>query len=189
MEHELKEIKERRKKLGLTQTQLAKKSGVSQSLIAKVEAGTLDPTYSNARKIFSAIEAMSKKDESKAEEFMNKKVISVTPETFISDAVKEMRKHEISQIPIIDNGKAVGYLSEAEMMDALIEGKKSSKAKEAMRENPPCVEPKTLMVAVSSLLRDYPLVLVIDKEKIVGIITKSDVIRKLSETSRFHIFG
>jgi len=35
MDYELKEIKELRKKFNLTQSELAKKSGVSQSLIAR----------------------------------------------------------------------------------------------------------------------------------------------------------
>ncbi len=52
---ELSEIKHLRKKFGLTQSQLAKLSGVSQSLIAKIEADRIDPTFSKAQKIFEAI--------------------------------------------------------------------------------------------------------------------------------------
>ena len=59
--YDIKQVKEIRKKLGLTQSELAKKAGVSQSLIAKVEAGTLDPTYSNAKKIFAAFDMLAKK--------------------------------------------------------------------------------------------------------------------------------
>ncbi|MFQ5647816.1 MAG: helix-turn-helix transcriptional regulator, partial [Candidatus Aenigmatarchaeota archaeon] len=41
---EITEIRKIRKKLGLTQSQLAQEARVSQSLIAKIEAGKLDPT-------------------------------------------------------------------------------------------------------------------------------------------------
>jgi len=37
MTYELEEVKKIRKKLGLTQTELANRAGVSQSLIAKIE--------------------------------------------------------------------------------------------------------------------------------------------------------
>ena len=40
---ELREIKELRKKFGLTQTDLAELAGVSQSLIAKLESNMIDP--------------------------------------------------------------------------------------------------------------------------------------------------
>ena len=67
MSYELKDIKDIRKKFNLTQSDLAKKADVSQSLIAKIEAGRLDPTYSNAQKIFEALDTLTKKEETKAE--------------------------------------------------------------------------------------------------------------------------
>ncbi|MEM3267388.1 MAG: helix-turn-helix domain-containing protein [Conexivisphaerales archaeon] len=52
--YELREISKMRKVLGLTQVQLAKMAGISQSLLAKIEAGKVDPSYTRARKIFAA---------------------------------------------------------------------------------------------------------------------------------------
>ncbi|MBU4502216.1 MAG: helix-turn-helix domain-containing protein, partial [Nanoarchaeota archaeon] len=48
----LEEIKIRRNKIGLTQTQLARLAGVSQSLIAKIESKKIDPTFSKTKSIF-----------------------------------------------------------------------------------------------------------------------------------------
>jgi len=53
---DLSRIAVMRKRMGLTQTELAEKAGVSQSLIARVEAGTVDPRYSKVEKIFRALE-------------------------------------------------------------------------------------------------------------------------------------
>ena len=43
-------IPKRRRKLGLTQSQLAELAGVSQSYIAKLEAGTLSQVISRSRR-------------------------------------------------------------------------------------------------------------------------------------------
>ena len=52
MPYELAEIKKIRKSLGLTQTDLAKRADVSQSLIAKIESEKIDPTFTKTKKIF-----------------------------------------------------------------------------------------------------------------------------------------
>ena len=85
MTYELEEIKKIRKKLGLTQTELANRSGVSQSLIAKIEAGRIDPTYTKTKKIFAALSDLEKKEEIKAEQLMTAKIIGVAP----ADSTKE----------------------------------------------------------------------------------------------------
>ena len=56
MFYELDKIKQMRQKLGLTQTQLAKLAGVSQSMITKIERGTIEPSYLIAKKIISDFE-------------------------------------------------------------------------------------------------------------------------------------
>jgi len=58
---EIEEIKRRRKKLGITQKDLAKMLGVSQPLIARIESGTIDPKLSLIKKIFSILEVMEGK--------------------------------------------------------------------------------------------------------------------------------
>jgi len=50
------EIRARRLELGLTQVQLAKLAGVTQAYIAKIEAGTADPTVSILEKILETLE-------------------------------------------------------------------------------------------------------------------------------------
>ncbi len=52
------------------------------------------------------------------------------------------------------------------------------KIKEIMRESPPIVAENTSATAVSSLLQYSPMVLVSDKGRLVGVITRSDVLSK-----------
>ena len=107
MQYELSEIKTLRKKLGLTQIGLAKQANVSQSLIAKIEAGFIDPTYSRTQKIFNVLNSLSKHKELKAKDIMYHKLYSVSPERDIKEVVQEMRKHGISQMPVIKNNSCI----------------------------------------------------------------------------------
>ena len=76
MTFDLCEIKRIRKSLGITQKKLADLAGVSQSLIAKTEAGMLDPAYSKATKIFEALNEINKRSDKKAVDVMEKRIIS-----------------------------------------------------------------------------------------------------------------
>lgn len=185
MEYELKEIKQIRRKFNLTQAGLAKKAGVSQSLIAKIEAGTIDPTYSNAKKIFTALDALKQKEEVKAAEIMTKKVVSVSPESKIPHIIKYMRKYEISQVPVVDKDNLIGYVSESDVLDAFTSGKKTVTAKDIMHDTPPTITKNASMAVISGLLKFYPLVVVVEKGKILGIVTKADILRKAYKKGLF----
>src|SRR3989338_6057175 len=123
MPYELHEIKKIRKSLGLTQTDLAKRANVSQSLIAKIESGKIDPTFTKTKRIFETLTDLEKKEEVKAEELMNKKIISVTPNNDIKESINKMKKFGISQMPVIDDHKVIGLVSESTLLDALISEK------------------------------------------------------------------
>lgn len=178
MTYELEEIKEIRKKFGLTQGQLADRANVSQSLIAKIEAGRLDPTYSKAQKIFSAIDSLGKKKEVKAEEIMNKRIISVKPGDGIKAAIEKMKKANISQMPVIEDNKSIGVVSESIILEALL-NKKGNNVRDIMDDSAPVVSHKSTITVVSNLLRFYSMVLVSDGGELKGVITKSDLLGKV----------
>ena len=178
MPYELSEIKKIRKTLGLTQTDLAKRANVSQSLIAKIESGKIDPTFTKTKKIFDALNDLENKEEIKAEELMNRKVVSISPVDSIKESVGKMKKFEISQMPVLDGHNVVGLVSESTLLDALM-GNKSKKIADIMEESPPTISKTASIKVVSSLLRHYPVVLVSDSGKLVGLITKSDLLGKL----------
>ena len=179
MSFDLSRLKEVRQRLGITQNELSNLAGVSQSLIAKVESGRLDPTYSNAGKIINAIEQASKKSCIKAKEMMNSKIVSCSPEENINSVVVKMNKNDISQIPVIDN-TVVGLVSERSILDSISNPRKTvSKAKEIMEGALPIVSSETPSEAVVDLLKHFPIALVSENGKLKGIITKSDIITKL----------
>lgn len=178
MPYELHEIKQIRKNLGLTQTDLAKQSGVSQSLIAKIEAGKIDPTYTKTKKIFDTLIAISSQKETLAQDIMQKQIISVTPKSTIREAIDSMKRYEISQLPVIEGDRSIGIVSESIILDSLI-NKKGEIVGDIMEESAPVVSMQTTTKVISSLLKFFPMVLVSESGTLKGIITKADMIRSL----------
>ena len=174
---EIQNIKKMRMALGLTQHQFAKNAGVSQSLIAKIEAGRVDPTYSKVKQIEEALQLLSAKKELSLEEIMTKKIITVKPAEKATEVIKIMNNKNISQIPVVEGDNVIGLVSESSALENA-ERLKISGAKEIMDEAPPIVPINTSLSVVSNLLKYYSLVLVKKKGVLVGVITKSDLLRK-----------
>ena len=179
---ELQEIKRLRKKHNLTQTQLAKLAGVSQSLIAKIEAGSIDPTFSHVRKILEVLHGMEREEEPKAEQLITAKIISVRKQEQLSEVIKKMKANSISQLPVLEGSQVVGLVSETNLIEKIAEGENPNTllVKDAMEEAPPIIVKTTPLSAVTELLRHSPLVIVAENGKPSGVITKSDILRKIS---------
>ena len=176
---ELSEIKKMRKKLGLTQAELAKLANVSQSLIAKIESGKIVPNYAKTKRIFDTLESLGKAEQRKAADIMSRRVMSVKENDSIIKAAKLMEKHAFSQLPVIKNGKSVGVVTEHAIIESMQAGLdlKSAKVKEIMEESLPVVAPNTSFSTLACLLEHEQALLVAKKGKIVGIITKSDLLK------------
>jgi predicted transcriptional regulator len=181
---ELTEIQKLRKSLDWTQKELANRSGVSQSLIAKVEANKIDPTYSKIMNIFDALNQASHHDKIKVSDIINREIISISPNVTIAQAIMLMKKHGISQMPVIDH-HPIGLISEGVLLDSIsrysTEEIKIIPVKDIMTECPPILSPDCPFEIITSLLKHYPMVLVKDKEKVCGLVTKSDVLNALSK--------
>lgn len=175
----LSEIKVLRRKLGLTQQQLAKATGFTQSFIAKIEYDKTTPAYPKAAMIFEYLEQQGKNQELKARDVMSRKIVSISPSSNLGEAVRKFKVSDISQLPVIAEGHLVGVVSENDVLSAMVEGKRSAQVSQVMEDTPPIVPPNASIKAVSSLLRYCPLVAVQDQGKLVGVISKADLLEPL----------
>jgi predicted transcriptional regulator len=177
---ELEEIKRRRKKLGLTQKELAELVGVSQPLIARIESGTIDPKLSLVKRIFEVLDELEGK-KIEARSVMNSPVIYATPETPLRDVMELMMIRGISQMPVLKSSKIVGSITESSIIRAILSKGKANKLKvrDCMDKPFPTVSPSERLEVLSKLLLENPAVLVVDGGKVVGIITKQDVMKIL----------
>ena len=132
----LEDIGKRRRQLGLKQSELAKAAGVSQSLIAKLEAGTIDSSYTKVKTIFDVLERLEFKTKVQAEKLLHTEVISVQRSQPISEAVKVMKEHGYSQIPVFDGKQSVGSISEKAILRQILAGQDLDEISQtANREN------------------------------------------------------
>lgn len=175
----LSEIRVLRRRLGLTQQQLARLAGVSQSLIAKIEYGTLQPSYAHAVAIFEVLETHGRQQELSARQVMSARIVSVRPSDSLRQAVRKFREHDISQLPVLEGGHAVGVVSENDALSALVEGHAEQQVADVMEEAPPTVSPETALKAVSGLLRYCSLVVVAERGKPLGVISRADLLEPL----------
>lgn len=179
MVFDITQLRKIRKQLDMTQHSLAKEIGISQSMIAKIESGKLDPTYSYVKKIEDRIMHLTKGDEKEAKDLMHVKVISAGKDTLVKEVVSMMNRHGISQVPIVDRGNIIGLITESTVLNQQGRSFEDKKAYEIMGESPPIIDKHAKLETIVQILKFYPILLVKESGKLVGVITKADIIKNL----------
>ena len=183
---DLAEIARLRKSMGLTQSQLANLSGVSQSAVAKIERGQMAPSYDLARRILDALnrELGKAEKETSVSKVRTRAVHSIGPEATLQEAAEIMRHHGFSQLPVLRDGKNLGHVTEGTVSRLILSGRKpkdlvSIRAREVMEVPLPTVDTDAPVSVVAALLQHYPAVLVVEDGEIAGIVAKSDLMKLL----------
>ncbi len=176
-----KQLKRLRLQLGMTQARLARGAGVSQSLIAKIEAGMVDPAFSTLKAISEALSSSRATAERKAADVMSSPVISVQTTAKLSDCIALMKKRGISQMPVLEEDRPVGSVTENGILSLLAESRDPLKVlpqpvRKFMGPALPVVNRDTPTGALLSLFSYVPAVLVSSGQKIEGVIAKIDLI-------------
>ena len=175
----LTSIKQRRKKYSISQKELAKRSEVSQSLIAKIEAGKIEPSYAKAQQIFSCLEELRHTTEKTAKDCMNSSIIFASPNDSVMSSISIMKENGISQLPVQKDMAIIGLINESLLVNLMVENKKnlfSSTIKEIMLDAPPIVPINTSQKVVLEILKEHQMVLVSQNGNITGIISKADML-------------
>lgn len=176
----VRQVRRQRLTLRLTQADLAKASGTSQSLIAKLERGRLSPSYEVVRRILEALDRLAAGDEGSAADLMHGNPIVADPAEPLGKALDRMKEKGFSQLPVVDRGQPIGSISESAILDRIeqgadLEALKRQPVRAAMRASFPTVEPTTRRRTLVELLRDHEAVLVVREGRLVGVVTKSDL--------------
>lgn len=110
-------------------------------------------------------------------------LISIDPVTTVRKALDLLSEHNVSQLPVIDNGQPVGSVEESELMSSVLGNPAlfDAPVSSLMEAVFPVVHiEESINQAITLLSKKHPAVLVLDDGKIVGIVTRFDVIEYMS---------
>ncbi len=106
------------------------------------------------------------------------RLISIAPDTLIGDALKLMNERGLSQLPVLEDGKAVGSVRESHLMARLLDERSllNEPVRAVMDEAFPVVSETVDVERAMKYLKESPALLIEEYGRIVGIITRHDVI-------------
>lgn len=147
-----------------------------------------------------------------AGDVMTEDVIVIEPDASVEEAAKILSEHNISGLPVVEDGKLMGIVSEK---DLIVKDKKlhfpdyinllggyiyleshkkfekefkkfiAVKVKELMTEDVTTIAPETPVDEIASLMveKDINRLPVVEDERLVGIVTRADLVKDLAENS------
>lgn len=120
------------------------------------------------------------------EDYMAKRLITLTKDTDVIDAIKKLLDHKITSAPVIDSkGKLIGMFSEKDGMKVFLESVydqgMGGKVGEYMTKDTISVDASSSIVDLAekfetSSIRSFP---VFQDSEFVGVISRVDVLRAL----------
>jgi CBS domain-containing protein len=132
-----------------------------------------------------------------AKDIMTKEVVVATPQTTIEEAIKLLVKYRITGLPVVDGaGKLVGVISEYDIIESLIPRVTGGNLSEEWLQQPiPCPSDRKVIVIPESAslekilqrfvkTKNRRLPVVNKSGKLVGVITRRDIIRLLFYRSK-----
>ena len=114
-----------------------------------------------------------------------RQIISVSPTDKVRDVIARMHLHDISQMPVLSNGKLVGLVTETNLLNHLVLG--GTAADDAIasivQRQVATAGGQASLESVMGLFGDSPAVVVVEGDRMAGIITKIDLIDYLAAHS------
>jgi acetoin utilization protein AcuB len=127
-------------------------------------------------------------------DIMTKNVITVSPDTLITEAEKIMKENNVHRLPVVEEGELVGIVTKYDILEASPSPATSlsvyelnyllarMQVRQIMTEQPYIVTPDTpfeeaLAVGQREKIGSFP---VVEDRKLVGIATESDIVRFLA---------
>ncbi|HRJ05448.1 MAG TPA: CBS domain-containing protein, partial [Ignavibacteria bacterium] len=105
-------------------------------------------------------------------------MISAEPGENIGEALAKLEQYNISQIPVLDENRSVGSLTEADLMSMIIDDPATidKKVSEVMGKAYPVIDESEDIKHGIQYLKESPAILVSQFGRLIGILTRYDVL-------------
>ena len=106
---------------------------------------------------------------------------SVGPTDTLLTAYNRMRIADVSQVPVLDQGRLVGLLDESDLLVRVQDGVGSFRepVRTAMTDRLETLQPSASLDAVRKILDSGKVTIVMDGAELVGLITRVDLLNYL----------
>jgi cystathionine beta-synthase len=106
------------------------------------------------------------------------RVLAVAPAETVAEALAQMDKHGVTQVPVIEEGKPVGSVRENRLLAKVLGDRDllNAPVSQLMESSFPVVDVDASAAEVTRLLRRNPAVLVEEFGRLTGIITRHDML-------------
>ena len=94
------------------------KNGKLVGIISEKKLLEVSPSPATSLSVFEINYLLSK---TKIESVMTKNVITISSDNLLEEAAIKMRDNHVGSLPVVDNGKLVGIITESNVFDAFIE--------------------------------------------------------------------
>jgi predicted transcriptional regulator len=182
----LSEIRKRRTSLGIPLNEIARAVGRSDSTLSRIERGQIRPSYELVQRILAYLEDREgvEAPRLRAGDLMNPNLVFAEGSGTLASAALAMERGAFSQVPVIENARVTGSISEATILRALArpDGRRT-KVRDVQEDAYPQVDTAFPADLLAGLLTRYPAVLVAHRGELKGIVTKTDLIRGLRGTA------
>ncbi len=114
---------------------------------------------------------------------MQDSVWTVTPDTMANKAANMLRDHRFGCLPVVQEGKLVGILTEADFVDAVVLGERDEKlpaptVSDAMTPSPSCITLPATIGDARAMMEEHAirhLPLATDEGELIGMVTDRDL--------------
>lgn len=115
----------------------------------------------------------------KVKNWINREPVTIQRTAKLQDALELMKKHSIRHLPVVDDGQLVGFITESDIRQFFFPSMvEDIPVHQVMVLNPITINANASIEMAARLIHDYKIggLPVLDKKKLVGVITASDLL-------------
>lgn len=139
---------------------------------------------------------MKKRHLTEVQDWMRENPVTITPDATLAEAQELMTEHEVRRLPVVENGELVGIITysdilrqipplrEEEEIDHATVLLSQRTVGEVMTYSPITINPSATIQEAAERMLEYQVsgLPVVRNNKVVGIITESDIFRLVVES-------